>query len=167
MTPSEEAKRLLDTGEGALRRVATEGHTWTVFPKEAGAIVAEIDRLRAEVATWKRIAEKHLKKAEHLDGLAAGMELPDAAAIGRAVQQHATWNGKGLCDHRLYGHLPEGPPSTRDTPPVAVVGMAVVWKDHAGGVWTALVGCTPYIYPENLLRIYSPWGGPLIWQVSP
>lgn len=126
MTPSEEAKRLLDTGEGALRRVATEGHTWTVFPKEAGAIVAEIDRLRAEVATWKRTAEERGKES----------------------------------DPRLYSHVVGGPP------PTPVLGMGLAWRDHGGGEWAVLVGCTPYTYPQRLLRVYAPWGGPLLWSAE-
>ena len=138
MTPSEEAKRLLDTGEGALRRVATEGHTWTVFPKEAGAIVAEIDRLRAESATWKRIAEEQVR-----------------ATWARTDEER----GKES-DPRLYGHVVGGPP------PTPVLGMGVAWRDHGGGEWMGLVGCTPYTYPQRLLRVYAPWGGPLLWSAE-
>lgn len=126
MTPSEEAKLLLTHTESTLRRMATEYLTWTVFPKEAAAIVAEIDRLRSESATWERTDE------------------------GRGKES----------DPRLYGHVVGGPP------PTPVLGMGLAWRDHGGGEWAGLVGCTPYTYPQRLLRVYAPWGGPLLWSAE-
>jgi len=122
MTP----QKLLNTTEGTLRLMADRDPAWSIYPKEAEAIVAEIDRLRAESATWKRLAEERVKES----------------------------------DPRLYGHIVGGPP------PVAVVGMTVWWKDHHGQEWAVLVGCAPYTYPQRPLRVYAPWGGPLLWSAE-
>jgi len=120
MTP----QKLLITTEGTLRLMASRHHAWTIYPKEAEALVAEIDRLRAENERW--LAEERVKES----------------------------------DPRLYGHIVGGPP------PTPVLGMTVWWEDPHGQEWTTIVGCTPYSYPQSLLRVYAPWGGPLLWSAE-
>jgi hypothetical protein len=57
--------RLYSVIEG-LRRAATNDHPWIATPAEAGVLVAEMERLRAESATFRRLLAEAVQTSADL-----------------------------------------------------------------------------------------------------
>ena len=48
-----------------LRRAAEHGYPWSIYPAEASALVAEVERLRAIVADQQMMLDEHRMDNQH------------------------------------------------------------------------------------------------------
>ena len=76
-----------------LRRAAEHGYPWSIYPAEATALVAEVERLRAEVSLLKE--EAHIRRninaglIAEMDRLRAELKAERADAV--AWLEKAGW----------------------------------------------------------------------------
>lgn len=74
----------------ALARAVEDGHAWSVYPSEARALVAEVERLRVEAATMRSWAEE-AARAENENAEDARRER--AAVVAYLRRRPVTWRG--------------------------------------------------------------------------
>lgn len=92
----------LDTVLSSLRRAAEIGYPWSVSPHEARALVAEVERLRAEADEMRRWAEE-AAHAENLNAQDAQKERAAVVAWLRAPCDSPWWRTCEVCKER--GHI--------------------------------------------------------------